>query len=94
MWFDPKHTGSLRVLDWDTLTLHGTDPSEPYWKVPFSAMGKDKIRVDFHPKRTHHGRVIMVASYAERRNELRWPDGNVWKRVRADPTPLLPEMRR
>ena len=84
-WYDRRHTGALRVIHRHEGHILGSDPAEPYWKVRFKTEGSGQIVVDFATKRTHHGRRVMVATYRARRNELHWPDGNVWLRVRMDP---------
>ena len=35
-WYDPNHTGTLRVLDNNTNTIYGSDPKELKWKVFFT----------------------------------------------------------
>ena len=87
IWYDPKHKGALRVLDKAARTITGTDPARgggvTRWQVWYTAApGRGRIRVDFSTKPTHRGEKIMVARYAKRRNELRWPDGNRWQRIR------------
>lgn len=92
-WYDRHHTGALRVLDWDRHLIVGSDPQEPFWTVPFTLetghINKTSILVQFSSKKTHRGPSPMSAIYRERRNELHWEDGNIWYRMRADPTELI-----
>lgn len=88
-WFDPRHTGALRVIDTQNKKIHGSDPQEVQWSVPYvTDQGGRRIEVDFATKRTHHGRRILVAAYEGRRNVLHWSDGNKWLRVRHNPKHL------
>ena len=89
VWFDPRHTGALRILDPNTHRIHGTDPREPRWSVDYEPLSDGRIRVNFASKATHHGARTMIAQYAERRRTIEWPDGNRWRRVCVDPGPLL-----
>lgn len=84
-WYDPRHTGALRVVDTDARKIHGTDPNETLWTVSYRPVGERRIEVDFANKRTHHGRRVLTAEYTERRNALQWSDGNKWLRVRHSP---------
>ena len=90
-WYDARHTGALRVVDHDTLMIYGSDPKEKEWRVPFEYVdaSRARLRVDFCSKKTHHGARVMEPTYAERRNVLRWPDGNEWRRLRVDPSIVL-----
>ena len=94
-WYDRHHTGALRILDWNRHLIIGSDPQKPYWTAPFTlGAGNDNKRkksilVQFSSKNTHRGTSLMSAVYRERRNELEWEDGNVWYRIRADPTELI-----
>lgn len=90
-WFDPHHTGALRVIDYNSKTIYGSDPKEPHWKCAFKCLSSDSILVDFTTKQTHRGKKQMIATYKSRRNKLVWPDTNVWLRVRYDPRILLRE---
>lgn len=93
VWFDPRHTGALRIIRYDSHgtngTIEGSDPAELRWTVPFERVGRSEIAVDFAAKKTHHGRRHMRAVYTDRRNTLAWPDSNRWRRVRVDPRLLL-----
>ena len=88
-WYDPNHTGTLRVLDPNTKTIYGSDPKEPHWKVLFDHKNDHTLVVDFKTKRKHHGRTILETTYKNMRNELHWSDGNVWRRIRLDPSIVL-----
>lgn len=88
-WFDPRHTGAIRVIDKQRQIIHGSDPNEPLWEVTFECLDAQSIRVDFSNKRTHHGRRVMTAHYAQRRSRLMWPDSNVWLRIRVSPRKLI-----
>ena len=88
-WYDPRHTGALRVIHHGRGLMYGSDPAEKSWTASVCAIDGASIEVDFARKKTHHGRRLMVAEYKKRRNELHWPDGNVWFRLRVDPRNLL-----
>ena len=32
-WYDPRHTGAIRVIDHKNNKIYGSDPKEPYWVV-------------------------------------------------------------
>ncbi|AII17041.1 hypothetical protein JO84_gp116 [Aureococcus anophagefferens virus] len=70
-WFDKRHTGSLRIIDYKNNKIYGSDPNEPNWVVTFEKITEDSIKVNFENKRTHHGKNVMIARYANRRNELK-----------------------
>jgi hypothetical protein len=88
-WYDHHHTGALRVIDYGTRKVYGSDPQEQAWECPFDMISPHSIRVNFRSKKTHRGKKEMIAVYTARRNRLEWPDGNVWLRVRHDPRILL-----
>ena len=88
-WFDPRHTGALRIIDYKKGLIYGSDPNEPHWVVSFEKITDDSIKVNFENKKTHHGKQVMIAKYSNRRNNLNWPDTNVWLRIRQDPRILL-----
>jgi hypothetical protein len=88
-WYDPNHTGTLRVLDPNTKTIYGSDPKELRWKVFFYYKNDHTLVVDFKTKHKHHGRTILETTYKNMRNELHWSDGNVWRRIRLDPSIVL-----
>ena len=92
-WFDPRHTGALRVIDARAGVLYGSDPAEPRWTAHVRRVdGGRALDVDFAPKRTHHGAREMRAVYEDRRNALAWPDGNRWLRIRVPPQRLLAQL--
>ena len=80
-WYDPRHTGALRVIH---RLIYDSDPAEESWTTRLCDIDRTSIEVDF-AKETHHGRRLMIATYKNRRNELHWEDGNVWLRIRVDP---------
>lgn len=90
-WYDPRHTGCLRVIDTKTKTIYGSDPVEKFWVVTYDFKDNNKniLIVDFTNKKTHHGKNILVTKYEDRKMTLHWEDGNKWKRVKNDPTILL-----
>lgn len=88
-WYDRHHTGALRIIDYRTRMIYGSDPKEQVWQCPFDVQSPHAINVDFRTKKTHHGKKDMTAVYTERRNRLEWPDGNVWLRIRHDPRILF-----
>ena len=90
-WYDSYHTGALRVVDHHRRRIHGSDPAERTWTVPFEYVDAKKsvLRVDFESKKTHRGRRIMDPRYIRQRQVLAWPDGNEWRRLRGDPRIVL-----
>ena len=88
-WYDHHHTGALRIIDYGTQMIYGSDPKERQWECSFDVKPPHSIRVDFRSKKTHRGNKEMVATYTHHRNRLEWPDGNVWFRIRHDPRILL-----
>lgn len=91
-WFDPRHTGALRVINFRSNRVQGSDPGEAEWSCPFRFIGGDGwtgIEVDFQGKRSHKGKKKLVARFRARQTRLEWEDGNVWFRVGHDPLPLL-----
>lgn len=54
-WYDPRHTGAIRVIDHKNNKIYGSDPKEPYWVVSFESLN-DCLIVDFRSKKTHHGK--------------------------------------
>lgn len=84
LWFDSRHQGAFRILDRSTCTIIGYDPREPYWSVSFTypvSHNKSVINVDFHSKKTHHGRKRLTATFSHRNTRLQWSDGNMWYRI-------------
>tara|TARA_B100001250_G_scaffold413734_1_gene448854 strand:+ start:763 stop:1068 length:306 start_codon:yes stop_codon:yes gene_type:complete len=88
-WYDPNHTGTLRILDNTKKIIYGSDPKELEWKVSFTNKDKNTLIVDFNTKNKHHGRTILQTTYKNMRNELHWSDGNIWKRIRLDPSIVI-----
>ena len=88
-WYDSHHTGTLRILDHNTKTIYGSDPKELRWKVFFDYKDGNTLVVDFQNKNKHHGRTVLETTYKNMRNELQWSDGNVWRRIRLDPSIVL-----
>ena len=89
-WYDSHHTGALRVIDYNKHLIYGSDPKELYWVVSFTLLdNNNNIIVDFHNKKTHYGKVFLNAKYINRRNILKWEDGNQWLRIRHNPNILL-----
>jgi hypothetical protein len=88
-WYDSHHTGAIRVVDRRMSFIYGSDPGEEAWRVAFIVTSRDTILVDFSTKETHRGATQMIAIYEKQRNELHWPDRNVWLRMRVDPRKLL-----
>lgn len=84
-WYDPNHTGTLRILDHKNKTIYGSDPKELEWKVNFTNKNKNTLIVNFDTKNKHHGKNILETTYKNMRNELHWSDGNIWRRIRLDP---------
>lgn len=88
-WYDPNHTGALRIIDYTENKIYGSDPNEPLWVVTFDRLGTNRLIVDFRNKDTHHGKNILKTEYEDRRMTLHWEDGNKWRRLKQDPLILL-----
>ena len=88
-WYDSHHTGTIRVLDHNKQIIYGSDPKELRWKVHFTYYNDYTLIVDFKTKNKHYGRTILETTYKNMRNELHWSDGNIWKRIRLDPSIVL-----
>ena len=90
-WYDPNHTGNLRILDHKKKIIYGSDPKEKYWVVSFDYEDKNKkiLKVDFSNKKTHHGNKVLITKYEDRNMTLHWQDGNKWRRIKNDPRILL-----
>lgn len=88
-WYDPNHTGGLRIIDTETNNIYGSDPKEPIWDVTYETIRKGKILVNFENKQTHHGKKMLIANYEDRNMTLHWEDGNKWRRMKQDPRILL-----
>ena len=88
-WYDPRHTGALRVIDTKKQIIYGSDPNEPYWVVTYKKLNSHSLEVHFDDKRTHHGKNVLVTNYEDRNMTLHWEDGNKWKRIKMDPNILL-----
>ena len=90
-WYDPNHTGNLRILDHTKRIIHGSDPKEKYWSVSFEYEDKNKkvLKVDFSNKKTQYGNKIQITKYEDRNMTLHWQDGNKWRRIKNDPRILL-----
>ena len=92
-WYDPQHSGALRVIDLKKKTIYGSDPKLSKWKVSFEHRDSHALIVDFSSKTKHYSRKTILATYKNMRNELHWDDGNVWKRIRVDPTIILDSIK-
>ena len=93
-WYDPKHTGCLRVIDHKKQIIHGSDPKEEYWCVPFHyENNKNTLVVDFHKKSTHSANIVIRTRYEDRRMTLHWDDGNKWRRMKMNPNILLSKIK-
>lgn len=74
---DPNHNGSLRIvtIHEERVTIKGRDkPKGKIWKVHGIVDRKGNANIDFTPK----GGPILQALITS--NEIRFDDGNVWKR--------------
>ena len=87
-WFDPQHTGALRIMDSTTKTIRSADSNKEIWVVHYTQKGKTLI-VDFSTKNGHRGNRIIEATFSHRNNTLLWSDGNKWQRIRVDPHIVL-----
>ena len=88
-WYDPQHTGALRIIDKKNNIIYGSDPNESYWEVTFNVLNNDTLIVDFRNKKTHRGKKIFRTTYEDRNMTLHWEDGNKWRRMKQDPRLLL-----
>ncbi len=89
-WFDSHHTGAIRIIDHQRRVIHGSDPREKRWTVPFTyGKNRNHLVVDFSTKKTHRHCQHMEPVYRARRQVLHWPDGNEWRRIRVDPRLVL-----
>lgn len=88
-WYDPNHTGTLRVIDHNNHIIYGSDPKEPKWKVHFEKTDSHVLNVHFSTKKKHYGAKQLTATYKQFNNELHWSDGNIWRRIRLDPNIVL-----
>ena len=92
-WYDSHHTGALRVLDHGTMQIYGSDPAEAHWKVPFQyGRTRNELEVHFDSKKTHRVHQCMKPVYRCRRQILKWPDGNEWRRIRVNPNRVLQQV--
>jgi len=57
-WYDPNHTGTLRILDPNTKTIYGSDPRELKWKVFFDYKDHHTLVVDFETKKNIMGELF------------------------------------
>jgi len=89
-WYDPNHTGALRVIDHKNKIIYGSDPNEKKWIAHFEKISSDQLKVDFTPKKTHKREdKIIYATYVNRKQHLVWSVKkdttkfeNVWQRIR------------
>ena len=92
-WYDPKHTGCIRIIDYENQRIYGSDPNEPYWTVTFEKMDSHTLIVNFKEKKTHHGKNVLVTKLKDRNNTLHWEDGNKWRRIRQNPMLLINKIK-
>ena len=50
-WYDPNHTGCLRIINHKKREIYGSDPNEPFWKVHFEMIDSTRLKVDFSKKK-------------------------------------------
>ena len=89
-WYDPNHTGALRVIDHKNKIIYGSDPNEKKWIAHFEKVNNDQLKVDFTSKKTHkRADKIIYATYVNRKQYLVWSVKqnsnefeNVWQRIR------------
>ena len=90
-WFDSHHRGALRCIC--GLDLWGTDIGRDgrsrLWQARIVTKSKTRLLIDFTTKTPPRGRMRLEAVYGPGRNTLHWSDGNVWRRVRSDPSKLF-----
>lgn len=87
-WFDPQHTGALRIIDNNTKTIRSADSNKEIWVVHYTKKDK-RLIVNFGKKKGHRGNKIIEATFSDRNNTLLWSDGNKWYRIRVDPNIIL-----
>ena len=58
-------------------------------KFFFDYKNDHTLVVDFKTKHKHQGCTVLETTYKNKRNELQWSDGNVWRRIRLDPSIVL-----
>ena len=88
-WYDPQHTGGIRVINHDKKVIYGSDPNELTWKVIFEYENSHTLRVNFRSKQKHYSKKDLDATYKNMKNEVHWSDGNIWRRIRIDPRIVL-----
>ena len=89
-WYDPNHTGALRVIDHKNKIIYGSDPNEKKWIAHFEKVNNDQLKVDFTLKKTHkRPDKIIYATYVNRKQHLVWSVKkdttefeNIWQRIR------------
>ena len=90
-WYDPNHTGALRIIDHNKQIIYGSDPKDSFWVVQFEK-NKNILIVNFKNKKTHHGKKILLTKYEDRNMTLHWEDGNKWRRIKQNPMILLTKL--
>jgi hypothetical protein len=87
-WYDPKHTGALRIIDKTKKIIYGSDPGEKKWIALIEYVSENEMIVDFGPKKTHRNNKIFNAKYTNRRQNIQWRArgktelDNTWLRIR------------
>merc|ERR1719331_177569 len=77
---DPSHSGCKRTISYAggrSYQIDGSDEDLKPWKVTASRSGSATLLVDFSPK---GGPQAVVATQVFG-GDLKFPDGNVWKKV-------------
>ncbi len=95
LWYDTHHKGAIRVINYKTQTITGSDPDCDLWTVPFSFLSKKKICIDFHSKPTHKKNKILYAKYHDGNSLSFYKTSNfekpvnTWMKIGHDPTNLI-----
>ena len=90
-YFDPRHGGCLRTItknangSWTIVGVYGTDEPHPghSWSACAEVTYGHFVRVDFARKFVRHKRILhaLWCPALGDVGELRWEDGNIWKKV-------------
>ena len=78
---DPAHEGLPRTIAWvggRNYQISGADEDKKAWSVIATKLNSGSISVDFTPKGGPSG---VVAVQAPKSGDIKFPDGNVWKKL-------------
>jgi len=81
---DPNHPGCLRkiTVKGTDVTILGSDAIDGsnQWRISAKEDYPGTIFVDFSPK---GGPKNLLGVYNDREEGIKWPDGNMWKKIKA-----------